>query len=189
MDLQDMLNLGFYHCPRQSGKTCRCLLWNTVEAIWKTMDLGHRLKLEGLDYKITSQAVEDMFSLFGPVLDCKLIPGGPHPTRPMAPSGRQLGLAVPLEPKVLGCSVTARAEQEAAERHRLLMERLVRRGVRERTVEGDGNCQFRALSDQLYGSQEHHDALRQQVIQHLQGNAARYRPFVPGCGEGYPPQN
>ena len=31
MDLQDMLNLGFYHFLAQSGKTCRCLLWNTVE--------------------------------------------------------------------------------------------------------------------------------------------------------------
>eukprot|EP00435_Cladocopium_sp_Y103_P026764 s48_g6.t1 len=63
--------------------------------------------------------------------------------------------AVPLEPKVLASeSVTGRAEAEAAERHRQMMQRLQRRGLRERPVEGDGNCQFRALADQLYASQE-----------------------------------
>lgn len=29
-----------------AGKTCRCLPWSAVEAIWKTMDTGHRLQLE-----------------------------------------------------------------------------------------------------------------------------------------------
>lgn len=82
-------------------------------------------------------------------------------------------------------SVTGRAEAEAAERHRQMMERLQRRGLRERPVEGDGNCQFRALADQLYGSQDHHAALRQQVVQQLQLENGRYRPFVPGSYEGY----
>lgn len=60
------------HLASLRGKTCRCLLWSTVEVIWKTMDLGYRLQLEGLDRKITSQGIQDMFSLFGPVLDCKV---------------------------------------------------------------------------------------------------------------------
>ncbi|CAK9081103.1 unnamed protein product [Durusdinium trenchii] len=60
------------HLASIRGKTCRCLLWSQVEAIWKTMDTGHRLQLEGLDLKISSQSLQDMFSLFGPVLDCKV---------------------------------------------------------------------------------------------------------------------
>ncbi|CAK9023377.1 unnamed protein product [Durusdinium trenchii] len=93
--------------------------------------------------------------------------------------------AVPLEPKVLAVPVAERAHQEAAARHELLLQRLRAQNLRERPVEGDGNCQFRALSDQLYGSQEHHTAIRQQVLLQLRGEKERYRPFVPGRFEDY----
>ncbi|KAF3639153.1 hypothetical protein FXO38_22837 [Capsicum annuum] len=45
-----------------------------------------------------------------------------------------------------------------------LMERLKLYDVVERKVSGDGNCQFRALSDQIYGSSEHHKFMREQVV-------------------------
>mmetsp|Transcript_32691 Transcript_32691/g.61426 ORF Transcript_32691/g.61426 Transcript_32691/m.61426 type:complete len:228 (-) Transcript_32691:69-752(-) len=60
------------HLALVRGKTCRCLLWNTVEAIWATMETGNRLQVEGLDAKIQSQGLQDIFTLFGTVLDCKV---------------------------------------------------------------------------------------------------------------------
>lgn len=47
-------------------------------------------------------------------------------------------------------------------------------------VLGDGNCQFRALADQLapYYSQECHENVRAAVVQQLRCVPDRYRPFV-----------
>ncbi|GFH16550.1 OTU domain-containing protein, partial [Haematococcus lacustris] len=52
----------------------------------------------------------------------------------------------------------------------------------EKVVKGDGACQFRSLSDQLYGDADHHAFVRQQVVQHLRAHAAQYSPFVPDSG-------
>ncbi|BGP19883.1 hypothetical protein JCM10213_008643 [Rhodosporidiobolus nylandii] len=43
---------------------------------------------------------------------------------------------------------------------------------------GDGNCLFRALSDQLYGSPSMHLAIRQEVCDYLSVNPDKYRLFV-----------
>ena len=43
---------------------------------------------------------------------------------------------------------------------------------------GDGNCQFRALSDQYYGSPSQHLKLRQEVCDWIASHKARYAPFV-----------
>ena len=43
---------------------------------------------------------------------------------------------------------------------------------------GDGNCLFRALSDQLYGSDAHHAQLRQDICSWIDAHRARYAPFV-----------
>ncbi|KAB1996986.1 hypothetical protein ES319_D13G269900v1 [Gossypium barbadense] len=48
--------------------------------------------------------------------------------------------------------------------HQRLLERLQVYNLVELKVEGDGICQFRALSDQFYRSPEHHEFLRQQVV-------------------------
>lgn len=45
-------------------------------------------------------------------------------------------------------------------------------------VQGDGNCQFRALSVDLYGDQASHAALRQLVVRQLKAFPSRYAPFV-----------
>ena len=50
------------------------------------------------------------------------------------------------------------------EKRRRLMKLLRMHGVKEKPVRGDGCCQFRALADQLYGSEEHHAFVRQQVV-------------------------
>ncbi|KAI0314059.1 hypothetical protein OF83DRAFT_1165358 [Amylostereum chailletii] len=43
---------------------------------------------------------------------------------------------------------------------------------------GDGNCLFRALSDQFYGSDAHHLQLREDICDWIEENKMRYEPFV-----------
>lgn len=45
-------------------------------------------------------------------------------------------------------------------------------------IKGDGNCLFRALSDQLFGDETHHGEIRQNIVKFLDGNAARFSGFV-----------
>ncbi|TFK47181.1 hypothetical protein OE88DRAFT_1811362 [Heliocybe sulcata] len=42
---------------------------------------------------------------------------------------------------------------------------------------GDGNCLFRALSDQLYGTEAYHLQLRQQICNWIESHKDRYAPF------------
>ncbi|CAJ1360790.1 unnamed protein product [Effrenium voratum] len=93
--------------------------------------------------------------------------------------------AVPLEPKVVAPELETSQEAEAARRHARLERLLAAHGLAERPVAGDGNCQFRALADQLYGSEEHHDAIRAQVLEQLRTLPSRYQGFVPGRFESY----
>ncbi|KAK0112743.1 hypothetical protein ONS95_014478 [Cadophora gregata] len=50
-------------------------------------------------------------------------------------------------------------------------------GLKARNVEGDGNCLFRALSDQLYGHQDMHKRIRAKVIRYMEENREDYKPF------------
>lgn len=43
---------------------------------------------------------------------------------------------------------------------------------------GDGNCLFRALSDQFYGRPDHHARLRQEICDYLAASPDRYAGFV-----------
>ncbi|KAI9061853.1 cysteine proteinase [Trametes sanguinea] len=43
---------------------------------------------------------------------------------------------------------------------------------------GDGNCLFRALSDQLYGTPSYHLKLRQEICDWIEAHKERYAPFV-----------
>ena len=43
---------------------------------------------------------------------------------------------------------------------------------------GDGNCLFRALSDQLYGTPSYHSRLRQDICDWIAAHQSRYEPFV-----------
>lgn len=61
-----------------------------------------------------------------------------------------------------------------------LRERLEEHELQEMQVLGDGNCQFRALADQLapYYDQRYHDQVRALVVQQLRAYPERYSPFV-----------
>ena len=41
-------------------------------------------------------------------------------------------------------------------------------------IEADGNCQFRAIADQMYGNQDDHEVVRQAVISEMENNSERY---------------
>ena len=45
-------------------------------------------------------------------------------------------------------------------------------------MEDDGNCQFRALSHELYGSQDHHLRVRAGAVAYLRAHEADFAPFV-----------
>uniref|UniRef100_A0A7I4EIP2 OTU domain-containing protein n=2 Tax=Physcomitrium patens TaxID=3218 RepID=A0A7I4EIP2_PHYPA len=68
---------------------------------------------------------------------------------------------IPHSPKVNG--VTPSVESANADHH-LLLHRLSLYGLTERRIAGDGNCQFRALSDQLYRSPDHHQFVRDKIV-------------------------
>ncbi|RYR54114.1 hypothetical protein Ahy_A06g029376 isoform C [Arachis hypogaea] len=52
-------------------------------------------------------------------------------------------------------------------------------GLCEVKVSGDGNCQFRALSDQLFRSPEHHKHVRKDIVKQLKGHRSLYECYVP----------
>jgi OTU domain-containing protein 3 len=45
-------------------------------------------------------------------------------------------------------------------------------------VEGDGNCLFRAISDQLFGDTERHMEVRQQVMNYIVANEEHFKLFI-----------
>lgn len=63
--------------------------------------------------------------------------------------------------------------------HQRLSQRLQVYGLYEVKVSGDGNCQFRALSDQLYRSPEYHKHVRKEVVKQLKDCRALYEGYVP----------
>ncbi|BGP03326.1 hypothetical protein RTBOTA2_006119 [Rhodotorula toruloides] len=72
----------------------------------------------------------------------------------------------------------------------VLRNQLREAGLYAANVLGDGNCLFRALSDQLYGSPSMHLAIRQEVCDYLSSHPDRFRLFVdedsvPGGFEGH----
>ncbi|WPH04430.1 Hypothetical protein R9X50_00732100 [Acrodontium crateriforme] len=58
-------------------------------------------------------------------------------------------------------------------------------GLYAADIRGDGNCLFNALSDQLYGNQDQHTAIRARVIDYMRSHATYYKQFIdvhPGGG-------
>ena len=53
-----------------------------------------------------------------------------------------------------------------------------RRKLRINTVDNDGNCFFRAISDQLFGGEDEHQFLRKTVVEHLRENKDEYKLFM-----------
>ena len=48
----------------------------------------------------------------------------------------------------------------------------------ERSVRGDGNCQFRALSKHLFQSQDLHADVRKEVVEHMAAMADLFIPYA-----------
>uniref|UniRef100_A0A7S3QUC1 OTU domain-containing protein n=1 Tax=Dunaliella tertiolecta TaxID=3047 RepID=A0A7S3QUC1_DUNTE len=60
----------------------------------------------------------------------------------------------------------------------VVLQRIREYGFLEKEVKADGNCQFRALSDQLYGDPQHHKHVRHRVVGQLRSKQNLYAPFV-----------
>ncbi|KAJ0988700.1 hypothetical protein J5N97_007056 [Dioscorea zingiberensis] len=68
---------------------------------------------------------------------------------------------------------------DASSDYQRLLHRLNAHGLVEVKVSGDGNCQFRALSDQLYKSPEHHKHVRKEIVKQLKDGRSLYEVYVP----------
>ncbi|XP_076957552.1 OVARIAN TUMOR DOMAIN-containing deubiquitinating enzyme 12-like isoform X2 [Bidens hawaiensis] len=84
--------------------------------------------------------------------------------------------SVPHVPKVNG---EIPSVDQATLDHQRLLDRLQLYQLVESKVRGDGNCQFRALSDQVYRTAEHHKFVRQQIVNQLKLHADMYEGYVP----------
>ncbi|KAF8086022.1 hypothetical protein N665_0639s0031 [Sinapis alba] len=63
--------------------------------------------------------------------------------------------------------------------HELLSVRLATYGLAELQMEGDGNCQFRALADQLFGNPDYHKHVRKHIVKQLKQQRTLYEGYVP----------
>ncbi|CAJ1964629.1 unnamed protein product [Sphenostylis stenocarpa] len=84
--------------------------------------------------------------------------------------------SIPHTPRVNGEIPDA---NDATVDHKRLSERLVANGLAELQMEGDGNCQFRALADQLFRKPDYHKHVRRQVIKQLKHHKTLYEGYVP----------
>jgi len=100
---------------------------------------------------------------------------------------RDEGLST-LTPRVNDSSTLNRVLRESARQspeRQLLRRRLDGIGLRENEVDGDGNCQFRAIADQLYGLSDLYAEVRTDIVEHLRSNSSRYSAFVPDSYDTY----
>ncbi|KAH0470247.1 hypothetical protein IEQ34_001805 [Dendrobium chrysotoxum] len=98
--------------------------------------------------------------------------------------GKRLDKMVPV-PHVPRINGEIPSVDEATSDHERLLERLKLYELVELKVQGDGNCQFRSLSDQFYRTTEHHKFVRQQVVDQLKSHPDIYEGYVPMAYEEY----
>ena len=55
---------------------------------------------------------------------------------------------------------------------------ITKKGLKIEEVSGDGNCLFRAVGDQIFGEEQKHEFLREQVCDHLEVNKEEYKWFI-----------
>lgn len=67
---------------------------------------------------------------------------------------------------------TESTDKEAARRR--LQELVELYSLDEHLIKGDGNCQFRALSDQLYRTPKHHEQVRADAIEQFRKHPDLY---------------
>ncbi|GMH33278.1 hypothetical protein BSKO_01112 [Bryopsis sp. KO-2023] len=61
----------------------------------------------------------------------------------------------------------------------MLSRRIAVFGLQEKLVRGDGNCQFRSISDQLYRSPKYHRKVRSLIVTQLRAEHQDYECYVP----------
>ncbi|KAK5846917.1 OVARIAN TUMOR DOMAIN-containing deubiquitinating enzyme 12-like [Gossypium arboreum] len=98
--------------------------------------------------------------------------------------GKRLNQMVPV-PHIPRINGEIPSVDEATLDHQRLLERLQVYNLVELKVEGDGNCQFRALSDQVYRTPEHHEFVRRQVVDQLKSCPDIYEGYVPMAYSDY----
>lgn len=98
--------------------------------------------------------------------------------------GERLNQMVPVPhvPKINGDIPSL---DQATLDHQRLLDRLQLYGLVENKVQGDGNCQFRALADQFYRSPEHHEFVRRQIVNQLKSYPEIYEGYVPMAYDEY----
>ncbi|XP_057792796.1 OVARIAN TUMOR DOMAIN-containing deubiquitinating enzyme 11 isoform X3 [Salvia miltiorrhiza] len=84
--------------------------------------------------------------------------------------------SIPHTPRVIG---DIPDPNDATLDHERLAQRLATYSLAEMQIEGDGNCQFRALADQLYQNPDYHKFVRKQVIKQLKRHRRLYESYVP----------
>lgn len=92
--------------------------------------------------------------------------------------GRRLSHLQPI-PHTPRVNAYIPSANEATFDHGRLLERLSLYGLSELKIQGDGNCQFRALSDQLYHNPEYHKHVRKEVVKQLKSSQSTYECYVP----------
>ncbi|KAK6933405.1 OTU domain [Dillenia turbinata] len=85
-------------------------------------------------------------------------------------------ISIPHIPKVNGDLPSV--DEETSD-HQRLLNRLQLYDLVELKIQGDGNCQFRSLSDQFYRTPEHHKFVREQIINQLKSHPEKYQGYVP----------
>ncbi|KAI4378732.1 hypothetical protein MLD38_016170 [Melastoma candidum] len=91
-----------------------------------------------------------------------------HPLNQMVP--------IPHVPRING---EIPSVDEATSDYERLWERLQLYDLVEHKVQGDGNCQFRALSDQIYRTPDNHEHVRQEIVKQLRNDRDLYEGYVP----------
>lgn len=67
------------------------------------------------------------------------------------------------------------SDAKVQEGKELLRQRCAFLGLRQVEMKDDGNCQFRAVSQELFGTQQHHATVRAEVVAHMRRQEAEYR--------------
>ncbi|GAB4854973.1 hypothetical protein Ancab_039740 [Ancistrocladus abbreviatus] len=92
--------------------------------------------------------------------------------------GWRLNQMVPI-PHVPRVNGEIPSDLDAESDHQRLLDRLKVYELAELKVEGDGNCQFRSLSDQIYHTVDYHGFVREQVVDQLKSHPDMYAGYVP----------
>lgn len=66
------------------------------------------------------------------------------------------------------------------------LEALARRNLQVVSVEGDGNCLFRAVAHQIYGNEDFHNTVRQKCVDYMESEAEFFSQFVEGGKDMFP---